>query len=221
MFFPPIKAVYLRLRHIHAVNQDSHMGVCTDDETISTRLGQDLSFYNRAHRAIPYSAANRIIKRVAPNESDSLLDYGCGAGRMICVASRFPFKRIIGLDVDRNLCAIARTNVKTMHSCRVCPEVVRGDATSYCVPDNITVVFFYNPFGRDILRAALTKVIETYWRAPRRIQLVYMNPKEHELLMSTGWLRHSGNMYASWRPTAEWRRTQMVSFYEIAQDIQD
>ena len=215
MLFAPIKAAYLRRRHIHAVNQDNHMGVCTDDNTISIRLGYDLSYYNRTHRAIPYSAANRIITRVAPNESDSLLDYGCGAGRMICVASQFPFKRIIGLDLDQNLCAITRANVNTMHSRRVWPEVVCGDATSYCVPDEITVVFLYNPFGGDILRAALTRVVKWYWRAPRRIRLAYMNPKEHELLMSTGWFDYSGNMYVSWRPTAAWRRT------EIARDIRD
>lgn len=41
------------------------------------------------------------------------LDLGSGKGRMVLSAARFPFRRIIGVELSNDLTAIARRNVAT------------------------------------------------------------------------------------------------------------
>ena len=94
-------------------------------------------------------------------------------------------------------------------------EIVRADAAKYRVPDDITVVFLYNPFKGEVLKTALTRVLESYDRAPRRLKLAYANPREHELIASMQRFRAADKIWLSWRPEPEWHRTKVVQFYEV------
>ena len=42
---------------------------------------------------------------------DVFLDLGAGKGRMLLAASRYPFRRVIGVELSDRLAAIARSNV--------------------------------------------------------------------------------------------------------------
>src|SRR5262249_36514951 len=137
--------------------------------------------YRVGCRAVPYLGIERLMRRLKPSRTDALLDMGCGAGRAICVAAQHPFSRVIGIEIDKGLCAVAERNVRRLRRYPVRPEIVCADASKYRVPDDITVVFLYNPFSGAVLKAALTQVLESFDRAPRRLRLAYGNPREHEL----------------------------------------
>ena len=47
------------------------------------------------------------------------------------------------------------------------------------------------------------------------MRIVYANPREHDLIASMERFREAGRLWTSWRPGTEWRRTQMVRFYEV------
>jgi hypothetical protein len=93
--------------------------------------------------------------------------------------------------------------------------VVRADATTYRVPDDVTVVFLYNPFRGDVLQAALTRVLESFDRAPRRLRVVYANPRDHELIVAMQRFKIAYTIWLSWRPEAEWHRTKVAHVYEV------
>jgi len=44
------------------------------------------------------------------------VDLGCGKGKPLLVASRFPFKRIVGVDISESAVAIARSNIEIFGS---------------------------------------------------------------------------------------------------------
>jgi precorrin-6B methylase 2 len=77
-----------------------------------------------------------VTRKLEPSRTDALLDMGCGAGRAICVAAQYPFSRVIGIDIDEGLCAVAERNARRLRRYAVRPEVVRADATIYHVPDD-------------------------------------------------------------------------------------
>jgi predicted RNA methylase len=156
-----------------------------------------------------------VMRKLEPSETDALLDMGCGAGRAICVAAQYPFSRVIGIEIDQRLCALAERNARRLRRYAVRPEIVCTDAAEYRVPDDITVVFFYNPFWGEVFKTALTRVLESFDRAPRRLQLAYANPREHELIASMRRFRTADRMWLSWRPGTEWHRTKVVQFYEV------
>ncbi len=68
------------------------------------------------------------------------VDFGCGKGRVLMVASCYPFQRIVGVEISGRLCDVARRNVliyqKRAHRqlprrhrtlrCRPVPDTARG-----------------------------------------------------------------------------------------------
>jgi SAM-dependent methyltransferase len=125
------------------------------------------------------------VGEVAPE--DVLLDYGCGMGRvMLEAADRYPFARVLGLELSPDLLDVARAllaaNGNRFSGTQW--EVVTGDATEYEVPDDVTVVFLYDPFKGPVLDAALAALIASVDRRPRPIRLVYLQPKELDQVLA-------------------------------------
>ncbi len=105
-------------------------------------------------------------------EDFTFIDLGAGKGRVLLVASRFPFKRLIGVEFARELVETARRNIERF-GCRA--EVVHADAADYRFPSENLVVYLYNPFGPEVLRPVLSYLREI--STGREVYLVYLNPK--------------------------------------------
>jgi SAM-dependent methyltransferase len=219
LFRRVIKPAYLQTRYVRSRLGDRQLGIMTTDECVADEIRQKFSlehpYPGGTHRAISFTAVHRLMRRLEPNQGDALLDYGCGAGRMLCVAAQYPFSRIVGIEIDEQVHALAERNAQNLRRFLIRPEVLCADATTYQVPEEITIAFLYNSFNGEILRSALTRLIESYDRAPRRLRLIYANPKEHDLVMSMKRWRETDQLRMSWRPGTEWARTQMIRFYEV------
>jgi predicted RNA methylase len=211
-----VRPAYLQAGRAAARFCDRRFGITTSDEEVARELGgAPDDDYRFGCRAIPYLGIERLMRKLQPSRTDAILDMGCGAGRAICVAAQYPFSRVIGIEIDERLCALAERNARRLRRYAVRPEIVRADAAKYRVPDDITVVFLYNPFSGEVLKIALTRVLESFDRAPRRLRLAYGNPREHELIASMQRFRTVDTIWLSWRPEAEWHRTKVVQFYEV------
>jgi predicted RNA methylase len=211
-----VRPAYLWASRAAARFCDRRLGITTSDEVVVRELGLALDDdYRFGYRAISYVGIERLMRKLEPSRTDALLDLGCGAGRAICVAAQYPFSRVIGIEIDERLCALAERNARRLRRYAVRPEIVCANAAKYRVPDDITLVFLYNPFNGEVLKTALTRVLESFDRAPRRLRLAYANPREHELIASMQRFRTADEMWLSWRPEAEWHRTKVVQFYEV------
>ena len=210
-----VRPAYLRAGRAAARVCDRRFGITTGDDEVAWELGRANDDDWMSRRAISYLGIERLMRKLEPGRTDALLDMGCGAGRAICVAAQYPFSRVIGIEIDEDLCALAARNARRLRRYTVRPEIVRADAAKYRVPDDITIVFLYNPFGGGVLKAALTRILESFDRAPRRLRLAYANPREHELIASMQRFRTGDKIWLSWRPEAEWHRTKEVQFYEV------
>jgi SAM-dependent methyltransferase len=109
---------------------------------------------------------------------DVFLDYGCGKGRVLVVAGTFPFRRVIGVELAAELSSIAVENLRRAHSKLTCRnvEVITGDAATYRVPADVTVIFFYNPFMGAALAGALEAIRASLEASPRRLRIIFKNP---------------------------------------------
>jgi len=209
------KPVSLYGRYIGSNLLDAWLGITTTDEAAAYEFGLDRTQYLKIHRALPFIGLWRLLHYLNPGKKNALLDVGCGVGRVICLAAQYPLSRVIGIDIDEKCCSLAKQNARNLRRRFARPEIECTDSANYRIPDCITIIVFYNSFGGDALREMLERVLESYNRSPRRIRLVYANPKEHDLIVSTGRFRETGQFWMSWRPGAEWGRTQMIRFYEV------
>ncbi len=130
---------------------------------------------------LPYDSIQKAIERAAINpEHDVFLDYGSGKGRAVITAATYPFRRVIGIDVSESLNEIARANLRSarpkLHSRTV--QVITADARDYRLPDDATVLYFYNPFRDEVMQAVQREIRRSLDAVPRNIKILYLYPQD-------------------------------------------
>ena len=208
-----LRWLHRRQRRIASDLIDRALGVATTfDELVSLRGGDPRLFATKPTGWLPLYLVLRSL-RVGPG--DVMVDIGSGAGRALLVASRLPFDRIVGVELLPAMHALASRNLAGFRLRRRAPvELVQADATAYPLPDDATVLFFYNSFDDEPFRRLMAGVFASLGRRPRRLRLVYVNPKEHDWLIATGRCRLY-RVQRGWRPTRQWARMLAVHFYEV------
>jgi hypothetical protein len=131
-------------------------------------------------------------------------------------ALRYPFKRVIGVELAPSLHQIARDNIGRNRDRLRCRDVrlVRTDVLDYRIPDDVTVVFLDNPFTGAIFATVLDRLLASVDRAPRPVRIVYFNPVEHERLVATGRVRVIRRVRGL-RPGREWARSNATYVYSV------
>jgi len=109
-----------------------------------------------------------------------LVDFGSGKGRMLLVASEFGFREERGVEFAHELCETARRNV-ARYTARtgVAAEfkIIESDAACYAIAADENVFMMYNPFDETILGRVLDNIAASLRKAPRRILIIYVNPR--------------------------------------------
>lgn len=145
-----------------------------------------------AGRGYYVAASWRTLRRTLSareiTKKDVFVDFGSGMGRMVLEAARLPFNRVIGVELSTELHEIARQNVRTTRQNLKCREVElqRTDVLDYEIPDDVTVVFFNNPFQGEVFTTVVKRLVATLDRNPRTIKVIYYNPVEERAVLDTG-----------------------------------
>jgi SAM-dependent methyltransferase len=130
----------------------------------------------------------RALKKLAPMPTDMFVDLGSGKGKALLIAGRLPYRRVLGVEIDEELCQSAKRNIKRARPKLRAHEVdsVSASVLGWPIPDETSVVFMYNPFTGYTFQAAIDKIFESYDRRPRDLHIVYQFPWEHNRLLATG-----------------------------------
>jgi SAM-dependent methyltransferase len=162
------------------------------------RLGLDPRVaHNHAYSGGP--DLERVLRDLAIGPDSAILDLGCGKGGALLTFAGFPFGRIVGLDLSREMLAAARSNLARAGHDRV--ELLEGDACAFADYDGFTHVYMYNPFPREVMRRALDAMEASLGRRPRHLTVIYKNPRFHDEVVRNGVLKerkryaHSGHPF--------------------------
>lgn len=173
--------VYMARYYLLRMSEKYHemrYGIETEGLLKPEQLGIDCAD-SHDYVPIPYRVIQRVMRKlnVSAGSGDVLLDMGCGMGRPMAAASRYPFERILGVEISPELCEVARRNMDRCRPRARCPkiEVVNADASSYRLPDDVTVIFMYNPFRGETLRRVIENMRQSLVRRRRRLRIVYGN----------------------------------------------
>jgi hypothetical protein len=211
-------AVRSSLGALHRVSDravDRLRSVETTAEVELTSLG-----LGGEHR-IDYQASGwrdlrRVLPRRAVGRSDVFVDLGSGKGRILLEAGRYPFGRVIGVELSELLNEVAARNVAGARHRLRCGvvELVTCDVARYRLPDDVTVVYAYNPFQGPVFDGVVEELIASVDRRPRRVLLVYRNPVEHDRLIHCGRFRLV-RVKPGLRPGRRWSELTSIRVYEL------
>lgn len=107
------------------------------------------------------------------------VDYGSGKGKILMLASRFGFRRVVGLEFSEELHRVAIANVKKYGQRSGCRSIepTLCDASSYVLKGDENVLFFFNPFEQDVLDGCLEQIEKSLSRNPRHLWVIYFDPR--------------------------------------------
>jgi len=109
----------------------------------------------------------------------TFIDLGSGKGRTLMLASDYPFRRILGVELLPSLHQIAHENLKKYTSeSQKCfaLESICADATDFPFPAEPTVLYLFNPFPESGLQRMLANLEKSLRHSPRPVYLLYHNP---------------------------------------------
>lgn len=133
--------------------------------------------YRYPYEPTPYSVLERLAGAGYIGKKNTLLDYGCGKGRVDFYLSYHTKCRAIGIDFDERLVAAALRNKDSAVSGGR-TTFVQADAVSYPVPAEVDRCYFFNPFSLEVLQKAMGRILESYYEAPREIRLFFYYPSD-------------------------------------------
>jgi hypothetical protein len=133
------------------------------------------------------------------------LDLGSGKGRTLLMASDYPFRRIVGVELLPALHRAAQENLSKYRSeSQKCfaLESICGDATEFSFPDEPTVLYLFNPFPEAGLRRMIGNLEEGLQSRPRAVYVLYHNPLLEQVLGESTALKKIGgtHQYAIYGP---------------------
>ena len=110
------------------------------------------------------------------HERYNFIDCGCGKGRVLLVAAKFPFRRIVGVEFVPQLAEIAKRNLRNYRGSQTkCHDVtvLTMDATEYELPPEPGVVFFYSPFSGAVMEKVVGNIEGSLKRSPRELFVLF------------------------------------------------
>ncbi|MBQ7497375.1 MAG: class I SAM-dependent methyltransferase [Selenomonas sp.] len=133
----------------------------------------------------PYEPTDyRVLEQVASTgligKKNTLLDYGCGKGRVSFFFSSQTKCQSIGIEYNPRLLERAKLNQKNAPRGHLV-TFVQADAADFTVPPRADRAFFFNPFSVDILRKVMANLLISCSEHPREILLFFYYPSEFYL----------------------------------------
>ena len=191
----------------------STRGIVYTDDTVTT-TGSDNLFYDNCG----WLPVRRALKDLTPGPADVFVDLGSGKGQALLIAGQLPFQRVVGVEIHEEFSQCAKRNIERARPRLRAREVdsVTANVLEWAIPDDVSVVFMFNPFVGETFRTAVSRIFESYDRRPRTIHIVYAVPWEHNWLLSTG--RVVIDNVRPWRFPAFplwWRRGLVIVSYRV------
>jgi PAS domain-containing protein len=139
----------------------------------------------------PYQATDPALFREMmaslPIEFDkfTFVDLGSGKGRTLLLASEFPFRRIVGVELIAELHRAAEENIRLYRSAtQRCSQIeaVCADACEFVLPATPLVLYLFNPLPEVGLQRVLRNLERSLEQSPRPGWIVYHNPAMDSIL---------------------------------------
>ena len=132
--------------------------------------------------AIHYKHLFNVLNKQSVDKNNStLLDYGCGKGRVIIAAAAYEYKKIIGVELT-SIVDVAKNNIDKMkHRKTNHIELKQCNALDLSVPSDVNIIYFFSPFRESVLEKVTSNIHSSYKDNPRKIYIIYFNNNHFDI----------------------------------------
>lgn len=122
----------------------------------------------------------------------TFIDLGSGKGRTLLMASDYPFRRIVGVELLPALHRFAEQNLAQYKSdSQKCfaLESICIDAAEFSFPAGPLLIYLFNPFPEAVLRHVLANLRRALTESSTTAHLIYYNPQHADIVADAGYLQ--------------------------------
>jgi len=122
----------------------------------------------------------------------TFIDLGSGKGRVLLMASDYPFQRIVGVEFMAELHRAAQKNIACYSNDRQQRrqiETLWMDVRDFEFPSGPLVVYLFNPFSESTFARVLESLRHSVEQTPRPVYIAYRFTEFENLLAQARWLK--------------------------------
>ena len=132
--------------------------------------------YHYPYEPTPYSVLERLVESEYIDCNNTVIDYGCGKGRVGFYLNHEIGCHTIGIEYDEKIFNQAVENQKTYaRKQEVQFECIAAEEYEIRSAD---CFYFFNPFSVEILKSVIGKIIDSYYENPRNMLLLFYYPND-------------------------------------------
>lgn len=185
---PVVRSVYPAVERPHpidrsyGINTSGFVGV--DEISSDASIRPMIVFYAGSQPSIVRTA----IAALGNVEEYTFVDLGCGKGRVTTVASEFPFREVVGVELSTELADIAKENsarVAKRYPTRTQVSIIAGNVVDVPLPPGKLAYFNYHSFGPEIVAQMVSKFESGLEAGTPHLFFIYYNPVHGDLLDSS------------------------------------
>lgn len=159
--FYKVKGVDFSTQNIYELTR---IGEHQDNGTALVSTSKD--FLMKLINDLENSTGNSLDKNL-------FIDYGSGKGAAIIHAKELGFKKTIGIEFAKELHEKAVKNIDLLKLKNV--TSLYADATSYILPNDISVIYFFNPFDELVMQKVIDKILLQKENFENDVYVIYGN----------------------------------------------
>jgi SAM-dependent methyltransferase len=184
---------YRSYRSVHPF--DLQFGVDTSGLLYDLRSGHPNDPYNNGYFAVAPSVFHGVLRAMADRlavdfKQFTFIDLGSGKGRALMLASDYPFREVVGVELSPALDHVARANLARYSAATGSRPAtsLQGDASEFQWPAGPLLIYLWNAFTRPVMEQVFQNLETSLTKDRRQVYLIYMHPELESSLMDFPWL---------------------------------
>lgn len=138
--------------------------------------GKDKTGKYSIYEATHYEGLIKIFEEVILTPYDTLVDFGCGLGRVLFYCNHQYMSYVTGIEYDPNiyskLCENAEEYFKLFKNQERKFSLLKMKAEEYKIETSDNYFYFFNPFAVEILDKVIENIMESVKKNPRQVTLI-------------------------------------------------
>lgn len=175
-----VEKIYDKIRGIDVINTESlnSLGIQTNQGYIyeGTRMRHIKPFFSENSGLFSFS--------------EKIIDLGSGKGSALIAFKELGFKNVAGVEISERLCSITKDNLQKLKIADV--EIFNCDILNFDQYTDFDIFYLFNPFPAEVLKIVVSEIEKSLEVKPRKVKIIYMNPKHHDEIDSSRFFRRAG-----------------------------
>lgn len=159
--------------------------------TAGIQQGFHDSFHYNRYEPTPYGLLEALFNNHRLSETDQLVDFGSGKGRLNFLVHHLFGAATTGVEMDQGLHQLACENLESYVQKRPAAKGrIRFTCTlaeQYRIHPRDNKFYFFNPFSVQIFISVINNILKSTERSPRAVELILFFPSDDYI----GYLEHS------------------------------